>query len=56
MNDASKQGTEEFKSKWVVPTEESRAELVEWGLLHKENKIRSITLWPKVLNVSIVLG
>ena len=36
MSDASKQGTEEFKSRWVVPTEESRAELAEWGLRTRE--------------------
>lgn len=38
MNDASKQGTEEFKSRWVVPTEESRAELAEWGLRTREEQ------------------
>ena len=38
MSDASKQGTEEFKSRWVVPTEESRAELVEWGLRTREEQ------------------
>ena len=38
MNYASKQGAEEFKSKWVVPTEESRAELAEWGLRTREEQ------------------
>lgn len=30
MNDSI--GEEVFASRWVVPTEESRAELAEWGL------------------------
>lgn len=38
MNDASEQGAKEFKSRWVVPTEESRAELAEWGLRTREEQ------------------
>ena len=32
MGDGKTGNSTEFKSRWVVPTEESRAELAEWGL------------------------
>lgn len=38
MSDSDTGNSSEFKSKWVVPTAESRAELAEWGLRTREQQ------------------
>lgn len=38
MSNSDTENGAEFQSRWVVPTEESRAELAEWGLRTREQQ------------------